>query len=190
MLVSVGLAALLLGGCGGTIDDDHGYDSGQSGYPQYKALTLILRVQTPAGNPLGGVTVLVDGEADSTLTDSVFHPLGSGYPDAWQGWLANWTSDAYQVVMNYRGDSDQFEIRVQKPGWTDDSTIVQVSDDEPDDIFIRDVMTMHRLTSASVQAAGAPHYAEVLSVPKGVKLQSSHGPLKTIRSSDDRLTGK
>jgi hypothetical protein len=190
VLLAVVIAVIALGGCsGGQIDDDNGYDPGDENYPQYKDLTLILRIQTSAGKPLGGATVLIDEEEDSTSSDSKFHPLGDGYPTAWLGWLCNWTSDDYQVVMNYYGDRDSFEIRVHKDGWTDDSTIVRVDDSEPDQIFIRDTMVLHRLTdTASLKRV--PHYAEVTAGPHSVKRQHSGKPRTIISGTDDRVNGQ
>lgn len=168
--------ALFAGGCGGGTDYYH------SDYPQSKYLTLIMRVQNPAGDPVGGATIIVDGENDPQLTDPQFHPLGSGYPDEWQGWLANWVSDQYSVVMNFEGDSDQFEIRAHKDGWLDDYTTVLVDDSEPSDIFIRDTLTLRHVAPA---AAVAPHFAEVVPAPAGMQIKSHRQPIKIIRSSDD-----
>lgn len=168
---------LLVAGCGG--DDHYYYDD----YPYSKDLTLVLRVQSPGGSPIGGASVLIDGEADEVKTDAEFHPLGSGYPDAWQGWLANWTSDAYEVVMNYSGDEDEFEIRVHKDGWIDDTTIVAVSDSEPNHIFVRDTMVLRR--PADTSAARGRHYAEVVGAPAGLKLSATPALRKVIAASDD-----
>jgi hypothetical protein len=187
LLLVAAMVALTLGGCGGSIDDDNGYDPHEPGYPQYKELTITLQVTNATGLPIGGAEVLIDGVADETTTDEQLHPLGEGYPTAWQGWLANWTSDAYEVVMNYEGDQDQFEIRVHKDGWTDDSTIVKIADYEPDHIFIRDEMIMHRITDVTSTAAKAPHYAEVTGGPTPLRLQSSPKPMKIIISTDDRV---
>jgi len=179
---TVVLAALLLGGCGG------GSDYYQS-YPMYKDLTLILRVQTPGGFPVGGATVLIDGEPDATLTDLQLHPLGDGYPDAWIGWLCNWTSDEYQSVVNFAGDTDSFEMRVHKDGWTEDSTIVNIYDYEPQHIFIRETMVMQRLADGA-PLKRAPHYAEVTGGPAPLTLQRSGKPLKIIAGTDDSVTTK
>ncbi|MGE5531181.1 MAG: hypothetical protein ACM3VW_03555 [Bacteroidota bacterium] len=177
------LVTLTLAGCGGDDDDDY-YD-----YPYTKDLTLILQVTSPGGFPIGGAQVLIDGIADPVLTDDQLHPLGEGYPDEWQGWLANWTSDAYQVVMNYEGDSDEFEIRVHKDGWVDDSTIVRIDDYEPDHIFIRDVMILTRPTDVGA-AAKKPHYAEVVGGPTPLRLKSGGHPMTIIKATDDSLSGK
>lgn len=190
VLATFVVALIALGGCGGgQIDDDNGYDPGDEDYPQYKDLTLILKVRNSAGKPLGGATVLIDEEEDGTLTDLQFHPLGDGYPTAWLGWLCNWTSDDYQVVMNYYGDQDSFEIRVHKDGWTDDSTIVRVDDDEPEHIFIRDTMILYRVTDGA-SAKRAPHYADVTGGPAPLKLQRAGKPMKVITGTDDRVNGE
>lgn len=181
---------VLLAGCGGggEIDDDNGYDPDDPYYPQYKDLTLILRVQQPGGWPIGGATVIIDGEADTQRTDAELHPLGSGYPYAWLGWKCNWVSDDYQVVMNYEGDQDAFEIRVHKDGYVDDSTIVRIYDEEPSHIFIRDKMILYPITSGR-EAKRAPHYAEVAGGDAPLKLQQGGKPLKLIKSTDDRGNG-
>lgn len=184
LLLGAVSVAITLAGCGG--DDDDYYNE----YPRTKDLTLILRVVSPGGFPIGGAEVLIDGEVDPVLTDAQLHPLGSGYPDAWQGYLANWVSDDYQVVMNFAGDSDEFEIRVRKPGWTQDSTIVRIDDFEPQHIFIRDEMVMSRVAAAGAAAPKQPHYAEVTGGPKPLRLQAGRKPLKIIKATDDRLTGR
>ena len=176
-LLALLAVVLLIGGCGGG-----GYDGYGSDYPQYKYLTLVLAVKSPGGSPIGGATIIVDGEPDAQLTDSQFHPLGDGYPDLWQGWLANWVSDQYSVVMNYPGDSDEFQITAHKAGWIDDSTTVRVDDYEPSEIFIRDTLTLRRVAAAT---APQPHFAEVVPAPAGLHVKSHRQPIKLIRSSDD-----
>lgn len=178
------LAVLGLVGCGGTIDDDNGYDGHHPGYPRYIDLVLILRVQNASGYPVGDASVYVDDDLASNETDDVYHPLGEGYPVAWVGWLANWVNEDYQVVMNDYGDEDQFEIRVTKSGWTEDRSLVTIHDYEPDQVFIRDTMTLHRLSTASTRSAAPPHLAEVVS-GKGIVRTPSGGPKVIIRSSED-----
>jgi hypothetical protein len=184
LLLGMALTALTLAGCGGGNDDHF------TAYPRTKDLTLVLRVVSPGGFPIGGAQVLIDGVPDPVLTDPQLHPLGSGFPDAWQGYLANWTSDAYQVVMNFEGDSDEFEIRVHKPGWTDVATIVRIDDFEPQHIFIRDEMIMTRITTAGAATTKKPHYAEVIGGPTPLKLKANGVPMKIIKATDDRLGGK
>jgi hypothetical protein len=186
MLIGALLVVGLVAGCGGSdIDDDGGYNPGDAAYPQYKDLTLVLRVVDGVGNPVGGARVWVDEVRDPTATESVFRPLGSGYPAAWQGWLANWTSDAYRVVMNYRGDQDQFEIRVGKSGYSQDSTLVRVYDREPNHIFVRDTMVLHRITTMQTQTAPAPatREAEVVNAD-GPPLGTLKGPRLIIGNDE------
>lgn len=180
--VAVALVMVLLAGCGGTdLDDDNGYNPGVPSYPQYRYLTIALRVVDGGGRALGGATVYVDGVADRTPTAPTFHPLGSLYPYPWRGWAANWESDEYQVVINYPGDQDRFEIRVERPGFTTDHTMVTVRDAEPSEIFIRDVMTLWdvRYRSMSTQAK---HEAEVLTLNR-------QGPSRAVGAGAGRVIG-
>jgi hypothetical protein len=176
------LATMMLAGCsGGTIDDDDGYDPGLIDFPQYRNLTIILRIVDQDGNPVGGASVWVDGEEAQEMSDNLLHPLGAGYPRDWQGWLANWVSDDYRVVINFPGDTDEFAIEVGKQGYWADETRVTVSDWEPDEIFIRDVMVLEEqngwLTSAS---ADEPHNAEVIGADDGFTREPNSQPTITI----------
>ncbi|MBU0611235.1 MAG: hypothetical protein KKI08_25375 [Armatimonadetes bacterium] len=185
LAVTVVLAVgLLLGGCGGIIDDDNGLDLGDPRYPQYKDLTIILQVRDLDGWPVGGATVTVDGTDDLVTTDDQFHPLGDGYPLEWLGWLANWVSDFYQVVMNYAGDVDEFTIEVTKDGWTTDRSVVQIFDYEPEHIFIRDRMVIAPVGLATTSAVSAPHPALVVGGAAPVSSQSTR-PRIIIQSTDD-----
>lgn len=146
---------LILSGCGGIngfIDDDGGYDPGDEYYPQYKDLVIALRVVTSGGKPIGGAEVWVDNDLDEKETLAYFFSLDNIYPPQWRGWVANWESDRYQVVINYPGDKDRFEITVTKPGWSSDTTLVSISDYEPDTIFIRDEMVLYRTGSGTSQS--------------------------------------
>ena len=141
MTVLLALATVMLAGCsGGTIDDDDGYDPGLIDFPQYRNLTIILRVIDQDGDPVGGASVWVDGQEAIETTENELRPLGSGYPREWQGWLANWVSDGYRVVINYPNDSDEFDIWVGKTGYWADETSVVISDWEP--TFHPDVMVL------------------------------------------------
>jgi hypothetical protein len=175
---------LVLGGCGGTIDDDNGLDLGDPGYPIYKDLTIILCVQDPNGWPVGGATVFVDGAEALNETEDEYQRLGDGYPVAWIGWLANWVSDYYQVVMNYAGDVDEFVITATRDGWTEDTSLVQIFDYEPDHIFIRDTMTIAPFGGAHTSAVRAPHAAAVVGAGGIIRPQSAR-PQIIIRSTDD-----
>lgn len=190
MVGFVGLALVALAGCGGTaLDDDGGYDPGDPNYPQYRYLTIALRIVDGSGHALGGATVWVDGEANSVESDDQFHPLDNHYPYAWQGWAANWESDEYSVVINYPGDQDRFPIRVEKPGWTADTTMVTIHDWEPSDIYIRDVMVLWN-TQTQGAAARAAHSAEVVPyiLPKALQPTAQRtGTL--IMSTDDVAHG-
>ncbi len=178
-----GAAIALLNGCGGSdIDDDDGYDPGDPAYPQYKDLTLILRVVDPDGDPISGASVWVDDSEDDRKTDAQLHPLGEGYPRQWRGWLANWTSDDYRLVINYRGDTDEFLIEAGKTGYWSDSTRVVISDYEPDEIFVRDVLVLRpksgRLSSA--QTEDEPRQAEIVPADEDFQRQPGNEPSITI----------
>jgi len=182
MTVLLALATVMLAGCsGGTIDDDDGYDPGLIDFPQYRNLTIILRVIDQDGDPVGGASVWVDGQEAIETTENELRPLGSGYPREWQGWLANWVSCGYRLVINYPNDSDEFDIRVGKTGYWADETSVVISDWEPDEIFVRDVMVLEEqdgwLTSAE---ATEPHKAEVIGADAGFKRAPGSEPTITI----------
>lgn len=188
-LVLIGLAGALalvaLGGCGGTdIDDDDGYDPGYPDYPRYTNLTLILRVVDPDGYPIGDASVYVDGELDDEETDWEFHPLGSGYPYDWQGWLANWTSDDYRVVLNYPGDRDEFNIEVRKNGYYSDYTTVEISDYEPDEIFVRDVLVLVPRYGIYSQNTEQAKEAEIAPAEEGFKREAGHKPTITLGAEE------
>ncbi len=177
-------AAMLLAGCaGGTIDDDGGYDPGIIGFPQYRNLTIVLRVIDERGRAVGGASVWVDGREAQKRTDNRLYPLGSGYPREWQGWLANWTSDAYRVVINYPNDVDEFDIEVGKQGYWPDVTRVVIADWEPDEIFVRDVMVLEEkfgwLTSAAAPER-EPRLAEVVAADTGYVRAPGSEPIITI----------
>ena len=188
MASATGLALALLAGCGGTeLDDDYGYDPGAPSYPQYRYLTIALRVTDGGGRALGGATVYVDGVANGTLSADQYYPLDNHYPHNWQGWAANWESDEYRVVINYPGDQDRFEIRVTKPGWTADSTMVTIHDWEPTDIYIRDVMTLWEVQTGGARAQAA-HSTEVLPLaPQAGRQPANHSQGIVIVSSDDAV---
>ena len=182
-ILLLGAAMVLLNGCGGSdIDDDDGYDSGDPAYPQYKDLTLILRVVDPDGDPISGASVWVDDSEDDRKTDAQLHPLGEGYPRQWRGWLANWTSDDYRLVINYRGDTDEFLIEAGKTGYWSDSTRVVISDYEPDEIFVRDVLVLRpksgRLGPAQTEAE--PQQAEIVPADDGFQREPGNEPIHTL----------
>ena len=182
-ILLLGAAMVLLNGCGGSdIDDDDGYDSGDPAYPQYKDLTLILRVVDPDGDPISGASVWVDDSEDDRKTDAQLHPLGEGYPRQWRGWLANWTSDDYRLVINYRGDTDEFLLEAGKTGYWSDSTRVVISDYEPDEIFVRDVLVLRpksgRLGPAQTEAE--PQQAEIVPADDGFQREPGNEPIHTL----------
>ena len=181
LLLALLIAAIA--GCGGTdIDDDDGYDPGYSDYPEYRNLTLILRVVDPSGRPVGDASVWVADHEDDHTTSSRLHPLADGYPRQWRGWLANWTSDEYRVVINYPGDRDEFTVEAGKRGYWSDETRVSISDYEPDEIFVRDELVL--VPKATIHSAQAPaqeeSQAETVSADAGFERETGHQPQITI----------
>ena len=174
--------AFLLGGCGSghDIGADNGSDLGIPGYPAYKNLTQILQVVDPAGQPIGGATVTVDGEKDDELTVAQFYPLGDAYPSEWRGWPANWTSDQYRIQINFPGATVKYEIRVHKDGWTEASTFVSINESEPDDIYLRSQLVLYPITDYRPQAVRQPAQAEVRPADPGFVRPQGHQPTKTI----------
>jgi hypothetical protein len=174
---------ITLGGCDGTdIDDDDGYVSGHPAYPQYKNLTIALQVVDPAGRPIGDASVWVDGREDTRKTKSWLQILGQGWPRTWRNWRANWTSDRYRVVMNYPGDVDEFTIAAGKKGYWSDETRVRISDREPDEIFVRDVLVLEpRPTIYSAQAPDKPdREAEIVGADPDFVREEGREPQITI----------
>jgi len=179
LLLALTVAALV--GCSGSdIDDDDGYDPGYRNYPQYKNLTIVLRVVDPQGNPIGGASVWVADHEDDTTTDRRLHPLAEGYPRKWQGWLANWASDDYRVVINYPGDRDEFTIEAGRAGYWSAQTRVSIADYEPDEIFVRDVLVLpakSTIYSAQTTEAGE---AEAVAADENFERAPGHEPQITI----------
>ena len=183
LILLLGATMVLLNGCGGSdIDDDDGYDPGDPEFPQYKDLTLILRVVDPDGDPVGGASVWVDGSEDDRKTDAQLHPLSDGYPRQWRGWLANWTSDDYRLVINYRGDRDTFIIEAGKRGYWSDSTRVVISDYEPDEIFVRDVLVLKPKSGwlGPAQIEDEPKQAEIVAADEDFQREPGNEPTHTL----------
>ncbi len=176
------LIAAIAGCSGGDIDDDDGYDPGYSNYPQHKNLTLILRVVDPDGRPVGGASVWVGDHEDDYMTTSRLRPLGDGYPRQWRGWLANWTSDEYRVVINYPGDRDEFTVEAGKRGYWSDETRVSISDYEPDEIFVRDelVLVPKAMISSAQAQAQEPSQAETVAADADFERETGREPQITI----------
>jgi hypothetical protein len=169
------------GGCGSTyLDDDNGYNPGDDGYPLYVNMTLVWKVIDPDGYPIGGVTMWLDGAESMYLTDPEFTPLGNNYPYNWRGWLCNWISDEYRAVINYHGDSDSFELRATKPGWTDASTILEVNEYDYPEVFIRGTLVMYPIDGLQVQGVASQAKPEVQKAPAGFKRAPGHEPKFTV----------
>lgn len=165
----------LLAGCAGSLDIPVG-DLGEI------TLSLILRVQDADGNPIGDARVLVDGSRDDLFTDPDFWALGAGFPEAWQGFLANWFSDRwalYDDTVPARGG--RVELVVRKVGWTDGLTIAVIPDSPPEHFWVRDVITLY--PTGSVGPAPNPQYAEVLADPQ-VAAAAAGEPRRRIRLND------
>jgi len=157
-----------LGGCAGM-----GFE--EIKIPDFPQLTLILRVQDPAGDPIGNARVFVDGHWDEWTTNGFFEPLGADFPAAWVGFPANWVSEEYQITDPIGSGPARFDIAVRKVGWTSDLTIVELADTNAHRYFVRDTMTLY-------PEGGGPqppvlHYAEVIASNAAV------GPAATPRTS-------
>ena len=116
-------------------------------------------MQDPDGNPVAHARVFVDGERDDWLTEEGFEPLGTDVPVAWQGWLANWVSDTYDIIEDTPGEAVHFDIAARKTGWGEGVSIVQIDAPTADEYFVRATITLY---PGGVGSDPQPHYAEIL----------------------------
>lgn len=149
-LIGFALSPILLAGCGGS--DNYYYPP--SG-PQYRDLTVVLNVSDADGNALGGATVWVDGVAQDLKTSWDFVVLGTGYPESWRGFRANWIMGGYRVRLDeYTGRAD-VSVMVSKTGYVTQSTTFRLDEWLPREVFARDTFIMERSTSSASAEPGA-----------------------------------
>lgn len=106
--------------------DDYWSYPGPS-YPEYHYLTILLNVSDRDGEPLGGCTVWVDGEAQGNKTNHYFTALGSG-PAPWRGWPYNWRLNDYPVRIRWEGDQQTVDVWVTKSDWENAKTSFTIYD--------------------------------------------------------------
>ena len=160
ILIPVTIALLaFLTGCGGGAD----FGPGDPDNPNYRTLTLCLRVQDPDGNPIANARVYVDGHRFDWPTQETLEPLGSDFPVAWQGWLANWSSST-DVFEDTPGEPIHFDIAVRKTGWGEGVSIVHI--EAPTGLYyvVRDTVTLY---PGGTNGSPEPQYAEFLPSPTG-----------------------
>ncbi|MEN6544591.1 MAG: hypothetical protein ABFE07_00960 [Armatimonadia bacterium] len=148
---------VLLSGCGGS------YAPGDPNYPDYRTLTLGLRVQDPDGNPIANARVFVDGDRYDWPTQETFEPLGTDFPAAWQGWLANWSSST-DFFEDTPGEPIHFDIAVRKTGWGEGVSIVHIESPTSQYYVVRAVITLY---PGGADGDPEPQYAEVLPTATG-----------------------
>jgi hypothetical protein len=144
------LGSSILGGCGG------GGDYSGPPEPGYRNFTLVLNVSDADGYALGDATVWVDGTAQDGRTSWDFVTLGTGYPESWRGFRANWIQGGYRVVLDeYTGRAD-ITVMVSKTGYTTQATTFHFDESLPKDVYGRDTFIMERSTSTSSAEPGTP----------------------------------
>ena len=159
LTVLIALVALtaLLGGCGGftEIDDGDYYT-----YPRTLWLTLVWKVIDADGNPIGGVTMDVDGDTSAYYSDPEFTVLDRNYPWEWRGWLANWIStDEYEVDLAHRDDVQTITLTATKPGWTSASGDISFDRTDADYTYVRGTFMLSP-ADAAAPATTMPLYVE------------------------------
>lgn len=139
MAVAAALAALIVAGCGGSGGDE--YDPWDD-YPQYRYLTLYLRVQDPDGDPVRGARVYINNDRVDGLTAGRWYEVGLEGPEEWEGWLHNWAVEDFPVRIDHEGQVRKLRIKVSKPGWDTRYSTVYVRDADPDYMYVRIRFTM------------------------------------------------
>ncbi len=157
-------AALLVAGCGG---GGGSYYYGENDYPQYRYLSLYLRVEKPNGDPLGGATVTIEGEEVDGLTASRWYQVGSEGPSSWRGWLYNWAVGDFQVLINREGQVKSLTVRVARDGWGADSAEVKVRDADPDRVYVRVIFVLG-VDNAAAGRTPSPEYLRPGADPRKV----------------------
>jgi hypothetical protein len=160
ILLAVGLAAALVVGCGGG-----GTGYGPCGdepycdedYPQYRYLTIYLRVEDPGGEPVGAAEVRINGCLVDDRTAGRWYYIGSTGPKPWRGWRYNWAVEDFRVRLDYPAQTRHLHVEVSKPGYGSDDVVFEVSDDDPEYLYARAVLLLGA-SPARARAAGQAEY--------------------------------
>jgi hypothetical protein len=145
------MALLLMSGCA---SDDWYYDDCCYGYPRVHYFTLVLNVSDQNGEPLGGCTIWLDGEAQSNKTLRTFRTL-SDCGCGWEGFRYNWRVNDYRVEIPTWADRTDLTVWVSKPGWENARTRFIVYEWEDRDLLGRATFVMQPAPLAAAQAAPA-----------------------------------
>ena len=127
---------LAVTGCGG------GDDGCRWHYPQYRYLTLYLRVEKPNGDPLPGATVTIEGKEVNGLTAGRWYAIGRDGPAEWRGWLHNWAVEDYRVRINRKGQVRTLTVHVFRDGWGWDAAEVEIADADPVYVYVRIIFVL------------------------------------------------
>lgn len=141
-IVSSVVAVWAIGGCGGGGGDVEWVYGSEWDYPQYRYVTIYLRVEQPNGGPLAGAVVTINGEEVDGLTAGRWYAIGDDGPPEWRGWPHNWAVIDLPVRIDRPGQVRTLTIRARKAGWGWDSTKVRIADADPDYVFVRAVLVL------------------------------------------------
>ncbi|MBC7286968.1 MAG: hypothetical protein H5T86_02780 [Armatimonadetes bacterium] len=111
-------------------------------YPQYRYVTIYLRVQEPDGDPVRGAAVYIDGEPIDGLTAGRWYRIDDDGPPEWQGWLHNWAVHDLAVRIDRRNQVRELDLEVAKDGWGSRSTTIRVRDSDPEHMYVRVKFTL------------------------------------------------
>ncbi len=147
---------IFLAGCGGG-GVEYVYED-EWDYPQYKYVSIYLRVEAPDGGPLGGATVFIEGEPVDGLTAPRWYRIGPDGPAEWRGWLHNWALNDYPVRIARPDQVRRLRVEVSKPGWGSDWTVIRIADSDPTYIYVRSTFTLGVGTLQSKKGTVQPEY--------------------------------
>ena len=173
------LLPLLIAGCGGDDwRDDYYYGPGPSPFPRYHHVTIVLNVSDPAGRALGQVNVWVDGVLQPERTSSQFVSLGSGYPESWRGFHANWIKGGFTVATYDYGDVAHINVTVARPGFYSQATEFRISASQPAEVYARDTLIMEPAVHGASADEQEPRMKEAPGEVIGWSEKSgeAHGP--------------
>ncbi|MCD6362085.1 MAG: hypothetical protein J7M38_14605 [Armatimonadetes bacterium] len=162
VLVLVVVAALI-SGCGSEwwIDDDY-YDDDYDEPSVWKSVHIYLNVADQDGKALPGVTVWVDGEAQSQKTANNYDRLDGGFPPEWRGWRYNWSGGPFWFRAR-SGRHVVVEIVVSKSGYESQRTTFRLDYWDPDEIYVRQTFVMEPSAGTTSVPAEAPQAPEIIS---------------------------